>query len=102
MSEWKRMAIEWPPVGKEVLAWGPETGMNTVHRNHYPAWEPFDEEQYKGATLLEGLVDNLRRLNELSRGEPARDSWACVCEESYWDLEKFTHWMELPPAPEAG
>ena len=28
-----------------------------------------------------------------------RKGWECLCEESYYDFDEFTHWMPLPKPP---
>ena len=94
---WIEIKKQLPPKNARVLVYGPEMGISVAMYHYSPAWEPFDEEAHHG--LHKQLTDSLRRLNECMKDEPEKHRWACACEDSYWDIDYFTHWAELPEEP---
>ena len=97
MSEWIRFSDSLPPIKTSVLVYGPDMGILSGRRYHSPAWKPFNEDDWKG--LPPEIIDAQRRLNQIERGRSAEDWISCTCEDSSWDLDKFSHWMPLPEEP---
>jgi hypothetical protein len=98
MSEWILIEKEKPPQGKRLLVYSEMEGIFVAEYHHYDGWKPFDEEVY--ATVPEDIRNDMRRLNDCQRGNKPSDHWGCACEDSYWDLDHFTHWRELPEYPD--
>ena len=97
-----------PPKDARVLVYGPEMGISVADYNYFPAWKPFDEKSWEHSIAIasdkdkEHLMsarDGMRMLNKMDKDKPERHSWGCACADSYWDIDYFTHWAELPKEP---
>jgi len=97
MSEWIMISKQLPPQDQRILAYGPEIGIMTGEYHYYPAWQPFDEEKWKG--LPSGILDVQRILNQISKGEKEKHYFVCACEDSNWNLDAVHCWMPLPEEP---
>ena len=105
---WIETKEQLPPKDARVLVYGPGMGITVAMYQYYPAWEPFNEKTWEDSITntsdegKENIVrarDSMRMINAMHRGEPEKHSWACACEDSYWDIDYFTHWAELPKEP---
>ena len=94
---WIETKEQLPPKDARVLVYGPEMGISVADYNYYPAWKPFDEKLFEN--LPEEIINSMRILNDMNKGDPEKHRWACACEDSYWDIDYFTHWAELPKEP---
>ena len=95
--KWNKVSEGLSPKDETVLVYSRTSGFYVATYNYYPAWKPFDEKVHEG--LPEELKNSLRRLNECSTGEPERHRWGCACEDSYWDIDYFAYWANLPKEP---
>ena len=94
---WIKTKEQLPPKDARVLVYGQEMGISVADYNYYPAWKPFDEKLFEN--LPEKIINSMRILNDTNKGESEKHRWACACEDSYWDIDYFTHWAKLPKGP---
>lgn len=74
---WHKISDIKPPEGEDVLIWSEMNGIKLASYFYIEAWKPFDESKYGGGN--KEIVDNLRRIHEMNKGNPEKEILICAC-----------------------
>ena len=83
--DWISVKERLPEKDISILAFSEDEVIQTVWYYHHA---------YRAASMniINGMECPLPESKE-SQG------WSCVCEDSYYQMGRFTHWMPLPEPP---
>ncbi len=83
--DWISVKDRLPEKDIPVLAFS-EDGVIQVVVYYHHAYRAASE------NIINGVKYTLPESKELQ-------SWSCTCEDSYYQMDRFTHWMPLPEPP---